>query len=181
MGAEMEKLGRVRCVVTQNVDGLHQEAGSKNVIEVHGTMATCSCIKTGSQVPQSEVIQQWGDFVRANPGASLESDRWVPRHPETGGVLKADVTFFGEALPTGAFWNSAKEVLSSSVVLVIGTSLNVMPAGVIPSLIKLRLGRVIIVNYDRSGADGASLYVQGKAGDVIPQILEQVKALDSKS
>merc|ERR1712151_995433 len=97
---------------------------------------------------------------------------------ETGGVLKADVTFFGEALPTGDFWNSAKEVLSSSVVLVIGTSLNVMPAGVIPSLIKLRLGRVIIVNYDRSGADGASLYVQGKAGEVMPHILEELQQLE---
>merc|ERR1712228_5859 len=105
----------------------------------------------------------------------------VPRHPQTGGVLKADVTFFGEALPTGAFWNSAKEVLSSSVVLVIGTSLNVMPAGVIPSLIELRLGKVIIVNYDKSGAEGASLYVQGKAGEVIPELLEHLKKLKPSS
>jgi len=175
--AEMERLGHVHCVVTQNVDGLHQEAGSERVVEVHGTMATCSCIETGQQVEQQEVLQQWSKFVQENPEKTIQNDRWVPHHPETGGILKANVTFFGEALPTGAFSQAAQEVLASSVVLVIGTSLNVMPAGLLPSMMKLRLGNVIIVNFDTSGIDGASLHIRGKAGEVVPEILTELKRL----
>lgn len=187
--AEMESCGWVHRVVTQNVDGLHQEAGSKDVIEVHGTMATCSCVDTGKQVGQDEILKQWGEHRRAQQqqrqrqqhGSTLDltEDRWVPKHPETGGVLKSDVTFFGEALPTGAFWAGAKAVLASSAVLVVGTSLHVMPAGILPSLMRFRLGTVIVVNLDESGADGASLHIQGAAGEVVPKILAELKLLNS--
>ena len=176
----MERLGYVHCVVTQNVDGLHQEAGSQQLVEVHGTMATCSCLETGRQVQQGEVLRQWSKFLKENPDKTVQNDKWVPHHPESGGVLKADVTFFGEALPTGAFSHAASEVLSSSVVLVIGTSLNVMPAGLLPSLMKLRLGTVIVINYDTSGEGDASLHIRGKAGEVVPQLLEELKKLGSK-
>lgn len=181
--AEMERLGWCHRVVTQNVDGLHQEAGSSGVVEVHGTMATCSCMSTGKQAGQDEVLRQWGEHRRSQQQQhgrelGIAEDHWVPKHPETGGVLKSDVTFFGEALPTGAFWAGAKAVLASSTVLVVGTSLNVMPAGILPSLMRLRFGTVIVVNLDESGRGGASLHIQGAAGEVVPQILAELKLLD---
>lgn len=172
---DLETLGLLHTVVTQNIDSLHQHAGSTRVIEIHGTMATASCVDTGEQVPQSEILRQWVAFRKANPGAEIASDRWVPRHTRTNGVLKPDVTMFGEALPTGALGASWKAVLASPVCLVVGTGLNVVPASLVPRAVKWRFGTLIICNLDASGAETADIFLQGKAGDVLPRLVDAVR------
>merc|ERR1712032_528782 len=101
---------------------------------------------------------------------------WVPRHPDTNGVLKPDVTMFGEALPTGALGASWKAVLASGVCLVVGTGLNVAPASLVPSVVKLRWGTLLIANLDTSGAENANIFLQGAAGTVLPQLVTAVRA-----
>eukprot|EP00930_Biecheleria_cincta_P089288 TRINITY_DN78569_c0_g1_i1.p1 TRINITY_DN78569_c0_g1~~TRINITY_DN78569_c0_g1_i1.p1 ORF type:complete len:297 (+),score=48.77 TRINITY_DN78569_c0_g1_i1:58-948(+) len=173
---ELEEMGFLSTVITQNIDSLHQRAGSSRVIEIHGTMATASCLETGQQVPQSEVLRQWVAFREANPEAHIATDNWVPRHPQTQGVLKPDVTMFGEALPTGALGASWKAVLSSGVCLVVGTGLNVVPASLVPGLVKWRWGTLIIANLDTSGASSANIFLQGPAGTVLPKLVAAVQA-----
>lgn len=172
---DLETLGKLHTVITQNIDSLHQHAGSSRVIEIHGTMATVSCMETGQQFPNAEVLRQWVAHLDAHPGAEIQTDRWVPRHPETGGVLKPDVTMFGEALPAGALGASWKAVLSSAVCLVVGTGLNVMPANMVPGLVKYRFGTLIVANLDRSGAESAHVFLQGRAGEVLPRLVEAVR------
>lgn len=174
---DLEQMGILRAVITQNIDGLHQRAGNTNVIEIHGTMATATCMETGKQVKQEEILRQWVLFKEQMPTAEIATDRWVPKHPETGGVLKPDVTMFGEALPTGALGASFSAVLSSPVCLVIGTGLNVFPANFVPGRVKLRFGTLIIANLDDSGAGSAHIFLQGKAGEVLPKLVEKVKAM----
>eukprot|EP00929_Paragymnodinium_shiwhaense_P099725 TRINITY_DN61528_c0_g1_i1.p1 TRINITY_DN61528_c0_g1~~TRINITY_DN61528_c0_g1_i1.p1 ORF type:complete len:297 (-),score=39.77 TRINITY_DN61528_c0_g1_i1:249-1139(-) len=172
---DLEKLGLLHTVITQNIDSLHQHAGSGHVIEIHGTMATASCMASGKQVPQSEILRQWVEFRDANPDATIASDKWVPYHKETGGVLKPDVTMFGEALPTGALGASWKAVLACGVCLVVGTGLNVAPANLVPGMVKMRMGTLIVLNLDRSGAESAHIFLQGKAGEVLPRLAAAVQ------
>eukprot|EP00928_Gymnodinium_smaydae_P005935 TRINITY_DN12060_c0_g1_i2.p1 TRINITY_DN12060_c0_g1~~TRINITY_DN12060_c0_g1_i2.p1 ORF type:complete len:302 (+),score=55.36 TRINITY_DN12060_c0_g1_i2:173-1078(+) len=173
--AELEEMGILRTVITQNIDSLHQRAGSSKVIEIHGTMATASCMVSGRQVTQSEILRQWVAFRAQNPDANVATDKWVPRHPETNGVLKPDVTMFGEALPTGALGSSWAAVLGSPVCLVVGTGLDVAPANMVPGLVKWRFGTLIVLNLDRSGASGAHIFLQGRAGEVLPRLVAAVR------
>lgn len=170
----LEREGLLSTVITQNIDSLHQRAGSGSVIEIHGTMATASCIQTGQQVEQSEILRQWAKFKKENPDARIETDGWTPRHPQTNGVLKADVTMFGEALPTGALARSIRAVLGSSVCLVVGTGLNVFPAAVVPGRVKWRFGTLIVLNMDDSGASQADIFLRGAAGELLPRLAEKV-------
>ncbi|CAE7632598.1 cobB [Symbiodinium pilosum] len=176
---ELEQMGKLHTVITQNIDSLHQRAGSKNVIEIHGTMATATCMSSGKQVTQAEILRQWVAAREGKPDSSLRADiatdKWVPRHVETGGVLKPDVTMFGEALPAGALGRSWTAVLSSPVCLVVGTGLNVMPANMVPGLVKWRWGTLIVLNLDHSGSSSADIFLQGRAGEVLPRLVEAVR------
>mmetsp|Transcript_8898 Transcript_8898/g.18912 ORF Transcript_8898/g.18912 Transcript_8898/m.18912 type:complete len:303 (+) Transcript_8898:33-941(+) len=176
---ELEDLGKLRTVITQNIDSLHQRAGSKNVIEIHGTIATATCMSSKEQVTQAEILRQWVAAREGKPDGSLRADiatdNWYPKHPETGGVLKPDVTMFGEALPAGALGRSWTAVLSSPVCLVVGTGLNVMPANMVPGLVKWRWGKLIILNLDHSGSSSADVFLQGRAGEVLPRLVDKVR------
>ncbi|CAJ1360516.1 unnamed protein product [Effrenium voratum] len=163
----------------KNIDSLHQRAGSHHVIEIHGTMATARCMETGKQVPQSEILRQWVAAREGKPDSTLRpdiaTDMWVPKHPDTGGVLKPDVTMFGEALPAGAFGSSWWSVLSSPVCLVVGTGLNVFPANLVPGMVRWRFGTLIVLNKDSSGASSADIFLQGSAGELLPKLVDAVK------
>mmetsp|Transcript_46644 Transcript_46644/g.109993 ORF Transcript_46644/g.109993 Transcript_46644/m.109993 type:complete len:303 (+) Transcript_46644:24-932(+) len=175
---DFEQLGKKVTVVTQNIDGLHKVAGSSRVVELHGTDQTCTCMACRETFPQAEVVKQWMALPEATRRLGPEEDGFVPCCPKTdtcSGVLKADVTFFGEALPTGALARATGAVLGSSVCIVVGTSLNVAPANLVPGLVKARWGKLIVCNLDESGKDQADVFLQGRATQTLPRLLEAVR------
>jgi len=102
--AELQNMGKKVTVITQNIDGLHKAAGSNKVIELHGTDQTSTCMSCLTQYEQSEVISQWIAQPDDKKFRPISEDDFVPVCKNCGGVLKADVTFFGEALPAGAMF-----------------------------------------------------------------------------
>ena len=161
--AELERMGLLSSVITQNVDGLHQAAGSRNVIEFHGTHRTLSCLKCSTTID----------------GTTLKMEDLPARCPRCSSLLKPDVVFFGEPIPWEAQTASFKESKSCSMVLVIGTSAVVYPAASIPITAKERGATVIEINMERTPlTDQISDYlIPGSAGETIPAILGEVKRL----
>jgi len=161
--AELERMGLLSSVITQNVDGLHQAAGSHNVIEFHGSHRTLSCLKCSTTID----------------GTALKIEDLPPRCSRCSSLLKPDVVFFGEPIPWDAQTMSFKESKSCSMVLVIGTSALVYPAASIPITAKERGATVIEINMERTPlTDQISDYlIPGSAGEIVPAILEQVKRL----
>jgi NAD-dependent deacetylase len=159
--AELERMGLLSSIVTQNVDGLHQAAGSKNVIEFHGTHRTLSCLKCSTKIE----------------GTSLKLEDLPPRCSRCSSLLKPDVVFFGEPIPWEAQMMSFKESKSSSVVLVIGTSAVVYPAATIPITAKERGATVIEINMEPTPLTDqiADYLICGSAGEIVPAIVEEIK------
>ena len=150
--AELERRGLVRAVVTQNIDRLHERAGSREVIEVHGSIRTSSCSACGGRYPLEEVLGLLP----------------VPACPDDGRVLKPDVVFFGELLPADAIERAYALVHQAELVLVVGSTLEVYPVAELP----LEAPRFAIVNIGPTALDRrAALRVEGKAGEVLPALL----------
>ena len=137
--AELERLGRLSATVTQNVDGLQQRAGSRDVVELHGTLAEVVCLSCDSRLPRAEVQRQlaarnpWLADLRGE--LAPDGDAWVPdAHsaqleipacPGCGGILKPAVVFFGEAVPKPRVQRCRDALAASDAVLVVGSSLMV--------------------------------------------------------
>ena len=111
--AELEKMGKLKAVITQNIDGLHQLAGSKNVIELHGATTRNYCEKCRKKYPS--------DYI-------YESKEAVPHCTVCGGIVRPDVTLYGEQLPAGAYESAVKAIKEADMFIVAGTSLKVYPA-----------------------------------------------------
>jgi len=143
------------------VDGLHQAAGSRSVIEFHGTHRTLSCLKCSSTVD----------------GASLRMEDLPPRCPRCSSLLKPDVVFFGEPIPWEAQAKSLRESKSCDLVLAIGTSAVVYPAASIPMTAKESGAIVVEINKEPTPlTDGISDYlICGSAGEIVPALVEEVK------
>ena len=135
--ARWETEGWLQAVITQNVDYLHQRAGSRRVVEVHGSPATHRCLACGSQASFDQ-IRNWLAGKRNEPNA-------VPRCG-CGGVFKPDITFFGEGLPPRAWAEAEALVRKADLLLVLGTSLTVYPAAGLPELCVAAGGRMVLVN-----------------------------------
>jgi NAD-dependent deacetylase len=159
--AELERMGYLSSVITQNVDGLHQAAGSRRVIEFHGSHRTLSCLKCSTTID----------------GASLRVEDLPPRCSRCSSLLKPDVVFFGEPIPWEAQVSSLKESQSCSVVLSIGTSAVVYPAASIPITAKERGATVIEINMEPTPLthEISDYLISGSAGEIIPAIVEEVK------
>lgn len=137
--AALEARGLLRAVVTQNIDGLHHKGGSREVMEVHGSAATASCIACRRAAPVSEVLAQ------------VAADR-VPRCAACGGLVKPDVVLFGEDLPP-AIQAAAQAVAGADLLVVLGSSLEVHPvAGLVPHAASHGT-RVAIVNREPTSLD----------------------------
>ncbi|HEY4888333.1 MAG TPA: NAD-dependent deacylase [Candidatus Dormibacteraeota bacterium] len=161
--AALEAAGHLAAVVTQNTDGLHQESGSRNVIEVHGSGRTVQCLDCGNREPRSEVQ------------ARLEVEM-PPRCKVCGGVfLKPTVVLFGEAMPQAAIQEAFALARQADVMLVVGTSLVVYPAADIP-LVAVRAGaKLVVVNAEPTPFDElAEVVIRGKSGEVLPEIVELI-------
>ncbi len=156
--ARLELKGIIKCIVTQNIDNLHQEAGSQMVYEFHGNSQRLVCIRCGYQV---NVI----DTCITN----------LPNHCNNcGGLMKPDFVFFGEGIPEEAYANSLKAAQSADVCLIVGSTGEVMPAAMIPIEAK-RNGAVIIeINPEKSQFTSqiTDIHLKGKAGAVLKQIVE---------
>ena len=153
--AELERRGFVRSVVTQNIDGLHERAGSQDVVEVHGSIRTASCLACGERVPFADVV------------AALH-DGPAPPCPKCGEILKPDVVMFGELLPEGAMERAAALAREAGLLLVVGSTLEVYPVATLPDDTLGAGGELAIVNrgptpYDRR----AALRIDGGAGEVL--------------
>jgi NAD-dependent protein deacetylase/lipoamidase len=159
--AALEGAGHLAAVVTQNTDGLHQDAGTRHVIELHGSGRTVQCLDCGNREPRSAVQ------------ARLDSEM-PPRCTICGGTfLKPTVVLFGEAMPQAAIRNALALARAADVILIVGSSLVVYPAADIP-MVAMRAGaRSIIVNAEPTPLDGlADVVIHGRAGDVLPEIVD---------
>jgi NAD-dependent deacetylase len=162
---ELERLGHLRAVITQNTDGLHQRAGSRQVIELHGSSHAVICLDCDARFPRDEVDQ-------------MNREHCPPSCPACGGpFLKPTVVLFGEALPVGALRDAQALAIAADVVLIIGSSLQVYPAAGIPRLAREHGAEMCIVNAEPTPFDGlAAAVIHGKAGEVLPEIVSRIKA-----
>ncbi|MBQ6914076.1 MAG: NAD-dependent deacetylase [Kiritimatiellae bacterium] len=147
----LEDAGRLDGIITQNIDMLHQKAGSTRVWEVHGSPILHHCRRCGAVLSFGEVMA----LIEANGGIAALGEPYVPRCA-CGGVYKPDITFFGEALPEEAFVRSQELAAESDVMLVLGTSLTVFPAAGLPRVTLQRGGKVFIVNAQPTPLDDFS-------------------------
>lgn len=156
--AKLEQAGKVAAVVTQNIDLLHQKAGSKNVIELHGTPATHTCLKCNHQTSFIETVNK------------LQTEE-VPHCDKCNGVLKPDITFFGEMLPEGAIEDAIFEANKADLMLVLGTSLQVYPAADIPVHTLQSGGKIVIVNKGDTPLDNYAEILFDDLGEVFEYLI----------
>ena len=159
--AELERRGLLAAVVTQNIDTLHTRSGSRDVVEVHGSIRTSSCPGCGASYPLAEVLP----LIAAGGGA--------PRCPRCDGVLKPDVVFFGELLPEAAIDRAFELARTARLLLVVGSSLEVHPVAGLPLETVRAGGALAIVNRGATPLDGhATLAIDGSAGEILGAVLE---------
>jgi len=152
--AELEKRGFLKALITQNIDLLHQKAGSTHVIEVHGSPKIHYCLRcAGVRMPFEEAAA----IVRAGE---------LPKCPKCGRVLKPAITFFGESLPMDALREATSEAQKSDFMLVLGTSLTVYPAASMPRYALTNGGEIVIVNNMSTPMDNAALFRFDDLGEV---------------
>jgi NAD-dependent deacetylase len=174
--AGLEALGILKCVITQNIDGLHRKAGSKRVLEYHGSVNAVRCVSCGSRFAWEEV--------------SLDE---LPPRCKCGAVLKDDVVHFKEPIPSDIMEESEKEALGCDLMLICGTSAVVYPFANLPRMARYHASRLVLglnvigrktsvkmieVNADPTPLtdEGVSDYlIQGKTGEVLPRIVEEIK------
>lgn len=181
--AYLEEVGVVRTVITQNIDNLHQKAGSRHVIEFHGNLLFAKCMKCRKKYGYEQVL------------SDLETR--MPPRCKCGGILKPDAVFFGEAIPQDAMIHSFCEAGDCDLMLVIGTSAQVEPAASLPLIAKgmianemssifMALGdisfpkgrcRVVEINREPTPLTGSvsDFLIQGSAGEVLSLIEEKVR------
>jgi NAD-dependent deacetylase len=161
--AKLEEFGLLKCVITQNIDGLHQKAGSKNVIELHGSLRRVVCTVCGEKYDYDEV-----EDIIGKKG-------YPPICMKCGGILKPEVVLFGEALPYNAISKAYDEASKAELILVLGTSLFVYPAAYIPDIVKSHGGKVVMVNLEETEKDHiGDVIIYGKLGEILPKILRYI-------
>jgi len=150
--ADLERRGWIDAVITQNVDGLHGRAGSRNVVEVHGSIRTASCLDCGRSLSYEDAL------VRLP----------LPTCPTCGRVLKPDVVMFGELLPEEAIDRAVRLAAEARLFLVVGSSLEVYPVAGLPLETMARGGTVAIINRGETPLDGsAALRIDAAAGETL--------------
>ena len=161
--AELEKAGRLRMIVTQNIDILHQKAGAQHVVEMHGTLATLSCTQCFRQFQSAEFLEP---FIEKGT---------IPHCPNCSGILKPDVILFGEQLPQKAWMEAQREARQCDLMLVAGSSLEVLPVAGLPMQALDRGAHLIIVNNSPTYLNvRADLVILEDVAQVLPAIAEQV-------
>ncbi|MCP4601421.1 MAG: NAD-dependent deacylase [Proteobacteria bacterium] len=156
---DLEAMGYLHFIITQNVDNLHQAGGSKNVIEFHGNASKLVCMSCGKKY-----------------GAEEKRDEY-PARCDCHEILKPDVVFFGEPIPQDALKRSFDLASKANVLMVVGTSAIVSPANTIPSIAKENGAQVIEVNKERTHLTDtlSDMFLQGEAGEIMRAIADAVQ------
>ena len=154
----LEDLGRLAGIVTQNIDMLHQKAGSSNVWEVHGSGVYHHCRRCGDEKTFEQIC------------AMLDAGAEVPRCA-CGGPYKPDITFFGEMLPEAAFEGAIRLASRADLIVVLGSSLTVQPAAFIPHHTLRNGGRMAIVNRGETPSDGLAFFRADDLAEFADRIL----------
>ena len=161
--ATLEKTGYVKTIITQNIDSLHQKAGSNNVVEVHGSMRSMTCMRCFKHVGSDGYVESY-----------LEHGE-IPHCPDCSGVLKPDVILMGEQLPSKAWLNAVEASQSCDLMIVIGSSLEVVPVANLPMQSIEHGSHLIIVNKSPTYIDvRADLVFHDDLIDIIPAIVNQL-------
>ena len=158
--AEMEKVGALDSIITQNIDNLHQEAGSKEIYEFHGNSRDLVCVRCGKKFPVAEI--------------GLEN--LPPRCQNCGSVLKPDFVFFGEPIPEPARTKSYREAEISDIFILIGTTGEIMPASTIPIIAKQNGKKIIEINIRESKYTNSitDIFLKGKATEVVEELVDRI-------
>jgi NAD-dependent deacetylase len=175
--AQMEGAGILEAIITQNIDGLHQLAGARSVIELHGNayrIRCLDCLKTISW--ERERIKEMVELLKIHRQSRIRLlkvlSRYFPKC-ECGGRFRIDIVLFGERLPEDAL-NQAYHVLGNcGLLLIIGTSLVIYPAASLPVYAREKGAKILEINNERSEFP-ADLFIQGKAAQILPQILKML-------
>ncbi len=148
--SDLEKAGRIRSIITQNIDMLHQKAGANMVVELHGTMQTLTCTQC---YDKEQTARHLDEFIQNGK---------IPHCQKCGGILKPDVILFGEQLPQAAWFKAQQEAGQCDLMLVVGSSLEVLPVAGLPMQALDHGAHLIIVN-------NAPTYINVRADVVIPE------------
>jgi NAD-dependent deacetylase len=170
--SELEKMKILKCIVTQNIDNLHQKAGSKRVLDYHGNVSLLRCFECDARFDPKEFELD----------KLLAEDRLPPLCRKCNGVLKSDIVHFNEAIPADVARESQAEVGKCDLMLICGTSAVVHPFALLPRMAKQYQSKqktiIVEINADRTPLteEGISDYlIQGKTGTILPKIVEEVK------
>jgi len=163
--AELERIGHLTVVVTQNVDNLHQRAGSRNVVEYHGNGTRLVCLKCGKKYDAAEV----------------DLDQFPPRC-RCSTILKPDVVFYGELIPREASLRADEAARTCAVMLVVGTSGGAWPASDIPRTAKSHGAKIVEINIERTELTPrvTDHYIGASSGVVMPALVEEVKKINGQ-
>lgn len=156
--AKLEEMGKLKAIITQNIDNLHQEAGSSRVVEYHGNMSRLECLNCNSSYKGDEFT------LKGTP----------PECKKCGKILKPSAIFFGEMIPQDALIESQELAESADAVIVVGTSAVVYPASSIPHTAKKRGAKIIEMNIEKTGLTTliTDVFIEGKAGKTLPELLK---------
>ncbi|MFX0057623.1 MAG: NAD-dependent deacetylase [Candidatus Hodarchaeota archaeon] len=164
MLTKLQKLGKLNGILTQNIDGLHQKAHTKNIVELHGTANEATCMRCKKVYPITIMINQ------------VLKGKYSPSCEVCNGLLKPNAIFFGEALQSETL-KAADEMLSDcDLLIVLGSSLLVYPVAFYPQKVVSFGAKLAIINIQETNMDyKAQVVIHGKIGDVLPKIVELVQ------
>ncbi len=169
--AELEKIGVLKCTITQNIDSLHEKAGTEHLLEYHGSVAKLRCISCNARFRRDEFDLQ----------KLLEENKLPPRCPKCQGIIKTDGVFFGEPIPSDVAEQSLEEAWKCNLMLICGTSAVVFPFANLPRVARQAAGATIIeVNAEPTPLTEERIsdyLIQGKTGEILPMIVEEVKKI----
>jgi NAD-dependent deacetylase len=161
--SKLQEAGFIQTVITQNIDGLHQRAGSTNVLEVHGSMHTLSCIRCFQQVDGRGIIEPYLEIGK------------IPHCSSCGSILKPDVVLFGEQLPSRTWLQAQAAARQCDLMIVAGSSLEVLPVAGLPMRAIEKGAHLILINKSQTYIDvRADVTFAEDIVDIVPRIVDEV-------
>jgi NAD-dependent deacetylase len=164
--ADLEDIGQLQHIITQNIDNLHQEAGSVAITEIHGNRTKLRCMSCNARYPLSE----------------LTTDEIPPRCPKCQGIIKSDTVMFGEPIPPDALDSCRTQAGLADCMLLVGTSAVVYPAAEFPVIAHRRGARLVEINpMETPLSDACAALLRAPAGEVMPRLVQRIRELAARA